>query len=278
MRDLDINVFGVLWRLHCADPPAAALLSENFHELLTAGGHEPTSHIWIRPCPDEGQWLIETESGSPVAAQDTYELVYLVEKIVTVNVQTQRSDLYFLHAAALAYRGGAILLVAASGSGKSTTAWALANRGFGYLSDELAPIDLDTLEVEPYPHALCLKARPPPPFDVPDGTIVTSRTLHVPTARVPMVIHRRVTLRAIFFNRFDRAAATPSVSALRPAECGALLYSQALNPLAHHRDGLKAVATIAGRVASYALTTCDLEATCALIRQTLDELLARPAQ
>ena len=50
-----------------------------------------------------------------------------------------------------------MLLAGASGNGKSTTAWALLHRGFQYLSDELAPLDLSAMTVHAFPHALCLK-------------------------------------------------------------------------------------------------------------------------
>jgi hypothetical protein len=46
------------------------------------------------------------------------------------------------------------MLVGESGSGKSTTAWALLHHGCCYFSDELGPVDLQTGEVYPYPHAL----------------------------------------------------------------------------------------------------------------------------
>ena len=61
-------------------------------------------------------------------------------------------------------RLGHMWVLGKTGAGKSTTAWGLLHHGFSYLSDELAPIDLETLEVLPYRHALCLKRRPPSPL------------------------------------------------------------------------------------------------------------------
>jgi hypothetical protein len=50
---------------------------------------------------------------------DDGELLYIVEKDLTIELQKLRRDLYFLHAAALAIAQNAFLLVAPSGGGKS---------------------------------------------------------------------------------------------------------------------------------------------------------------
>ena len=42
----------------------------------------------------------------------------------------------------------AFLIATASGTRKSTTARALLHHGFDYLSDEFAPVDLDSLRLE----------------------------------------------------------------------------------------------------------------------------------
>jgi hypothetical protein len=60
-----------------------------------------------------------------------------------------------LHAGALVDRQGAALLLAApSGHGKSCLTLELAGRGFGFLGDDYAPIDLATRRVAPYPRAV----------------------------------------------------------------------------------------------------------------------------
>jgi hypothetical protein len=98
----------------------------------------------------------------------------MLKKELTIDLQKIRRELYFLHAASLSLAGQGLLIVAASGRGKSTTAWALLHHGFDYLSDELAPVDLGSLRVQPYPHALCLKKAPPLPYSLPERTLRTS--------------------------------------------------------------------------------------------------------
>ena len=273
LSNIDLDLLGVRCQIRCEDEVAEELITLNFSEFLATSPAGKLSHpIDIRRAEGSPGWILESRL-APVVAHDTYELLYYVEKVITIDAQVQRKDLFFLHSGVLSYRGVAFLLVAASGSGKSTTTWALSNRGFGYLSDELAPIDLESFEVQPYPHALCLKAHPPAPFDVPTETIATSHTFHIPTKFIPDVVRHPVPLKAVFFNRFDRMASVPRVRSIGRGEASALLYPHALNPLAHHREGLQGVATISAGVQAYALTTCDLELTCELVRSTVDQLL-----
>jgi len=60
-----------------------------------------------------------------------------------------------LHAAALRTRsGGALLLAAPSGHGKTSLTLELTHRGLGFLGDDYAPFDLDRRLILPYPRAV----------------------------------------------------------------------------------------------------------------------------
>jgi hypothetical protein len=62
-----------------------------------------------------------------------------------------RQDLLWLHAGAAAYGGRAVLLCAHSANGKSSTVSELLERGWSYLSDEIAPLDVIGGSVLPFP-------------------------------------------------------------------------------------------------------------------------------
>jgi hypothetical protein len=209
----------------------------------------------------------------PLLAAEAGELLFVFEKDLTVALQMRRPDLYFVHAAVLEWAGYAVMLVAASGVGKSTTTWALLHHGFRYCSDELGPVDLQTFEVSPYPHALCLKAEPPAAYPLPAQTLYTPSTLHIPTGALPSApcLAPRP-LAAIFFPQYHPAAAGPTVRPLRPAEAAARLYAQALNPLAHAEEGLDGAIALATRCPCFVLHTAALPATCALLVRTLHDL------
>lgn len=195
----------------------------------------------------------------------------MLEKDITVELQKRRPDLYFLHSAALAWNGKACLLAAEAGSGKSTTTWALLHHGFRYLSDELSPVDPDTLEVFPYPHALCLK-QPPPHYRLPAETTDLGRTLHVPVCSLPSeAIMEPLPLAAVFLLKYRPDLGGSELRPLGPAEAGARLYLTALNALSHPDHGLDAAVRIAEQARCFAIDSADLPMTCALIRSALAE-------
>ena len=204
-----------------------------------------------------------------MVASDDGEFLFLFEKDMTIELQKIRRDLYFIHSAALEFSGKAFLLVAPSGGGKSTTTWGLLHYGFGYLSDELAPVRLDSMEVQPYPHAICLKKKPPKPYFLPDHTLYTSRTMHVPAKFLPGEIGRGPTpLVAIFFLRQSPESSAPTIEPITKAEAAARLFANALNALAHKGEGLDGVIKIARNTLCFELTIGDLAATCELVKNT----------
>lgn len=86
------------------------------------------------------------------------EVLPFLEWGVNWRVIATRSEYLQLHSAALVYRGAGCIFAGASGCGKSTLAAALLLRGWGYLGDELALIDPNSLNLQPFPKALCIKA------------------------------------------------------------------------------------------------------------------------
>jgi hypothetical protein len=207
-----------------------------------------------------------------LVARDHGEFLFQFEKDMTIQLQKLRRELYFLHGAALEFAGRSILLVAASGVGKSTTTWGLLHHGFRYLSDELAPVRLDSMKVDPYPHAICFKKKPPEPYLLPDRTIYTCRTMHVPAESLPNeTANDPAPLVAIFFLRQSGFSA-PTVKSITKGEAAARLYVNALNALAHQGDGIDGAIAIARRNSCFELTIGDLSATCALVKNTLQDL------
>lgn len=80
-------------------------------------------------------------------------LVAVSKEVTMIGLAANRGELLLLHAAALVAPGGqAVVLVAGSGTGKTTLA-ALLGHQWGYLSDETAAIDADG-RIVPYPKPL----------------------------------------------------------------------------------------------------------------------------
>jgi len=200
---------------------------------------------------------------------DADRLLFHLDKEMTLTLQRQRPDLFFLHAAAVAWEGRVAALPAFSGTGKSTLTLVLLAGGFEYLSDELAPIDLRALTVHPYRHALNLKALPPAPYTLPDGTLQHGLRLHVPAGALPVVRRREeLPLAAlIFLHRGE-----PRVDGLRPmtkASAVARLMAHALNPLAHPGYGLDAAVELGRARPCFELDVSDLQSAGAAIKSLL---------
>jgi hypothetical protein len=268
-KTLFLRVFGCGVEVDCRDAEAFELLAANYGQMQSVkSGPLELKYTIARPAKS---FSIAVSQQQPLLAKDAGEFLFLFEKDLTIRLQKLRRDLYFLHAGALGFCGQAFLLVAASGQGKSTTAWALLHHGFQYLSDELAAFELDSLKVQPYPHAICLKQNPPAPYFLPDQAVRASSTLHIPISLLPdSSAAEPMPVMAIFFLDYSPGRKVPSIRDLSSGESAARLFVHALNPLAHAEDGLAGAARIAQSIRSFHLTSGQLARTCELIANTLE--------
>ena len=160
-ESLAFSFFDVEVQVTVTDPVCKKLLLANYGFFQVSSKYPVLSYVVNRRKAD--RFLILRGSDPPLQAHDDGDFLFLFEKDLTIELQKVRPALYFVHAAVLEYQGKGLMLIAASGGGKSTTTWALCHHGFRYLSDELGPVDVRTLKVVPYPHALNLKEAPPSP-------------------------------------------------------------------------------------------------------------------
>jgi hypothetical protein len=263
-----VSVLGETVAFLCREPAMTALCDANCGGHPSAAG-PPTIQYVVASGSAPSSFALSRAGVEPRAGTGGDEFLFTLEQDLTVELQRRRPELLFLHAAVLAWHGAACLLVGASGIGKSTMAWALVHDGFRYLSDELAPVDLVTFRVHPYPRALCLK-RIPADYPVPDAAVDLGRATYVPTKALPTrVIHQPLPIERVFL--LGRAASTaPLVRELGRAEALARLYPHVLNALAHPGQGLDAVERLVDRVPCSALDVGRLRPACAAIRATLE--------
>lgn len=230
---------------------------------------------WIRTRETRPNFALIRDGQPALDCEDLGDLLYFLERDLTVELQKRRADLFFLHSASLDWRGKACLLAAESGSGKSTTTWGLLFHEFGYLSDELSPIDLESMHVLPYPHALNLKRSPAGPYPLPKEAIHLGATIRVPVRHLPgATILGSRPLGAVFLLAHRPELSAPEVRAIGPAEASARLYVNALNALAHPNHGLDAVVRIAEQVPCFSIASTELAMTCAKIAATVEQVVA----
>ena len=273
---LSFTFLGQRARVACTDARLRKILAANFGAMAAPDDGAPAHleyRVELRTDPSPGIALIRTGGHSTIVAETPGDFLFALEKDITVELQKRRADLYFLHSAAVAWEDGCFLLAAESGNGKSTTTWGLLHHGFDYLSDELSPIDLDSMMVHPYPHALCLKRQPPVDYRLPDGILDLGRTIHVPVQSLPSAfVARPLPLRAVLLVSHSPVPCTPSMHSISSAEAAARLYVVALNALAHANHGLAASVRIAEHVPCYAVSTADLSKSCAMIRSAIQRM------
>jgi hypothetical protein len=259
---IQLSVLNCSISLHTASPHALAALLAGYGAMVTTD--RPADHALSYRIDETADGFTLVRTGGRAVAQDLAELLYLFDKDLTLELQRLRPELYFLHAGACERNGKIVICVAPSGSGKSTFVWALLHHGFHYLSDELAPVDLPTLAVQPYAHALCLKREPPTPYCLPLATLRTTDTLHVPVAALPGagLSSGSATLGGVLFVDHRGSPSGPVLTSLKPATAAMHLFANALNPLAHANDGLDAAARIAQSVPCFALNSSDLPRAC----------------
>jgi hypothetical protein len=274
---LTLRTVGRTIRVSSGEPATTRLLSATYGHMHGDAALADL-HYSVGRHVSEGGFFIERRGRARVVAPDDGTFLAHFDEDVAIEVQKLRPDLYFVHAAVLTVSEGAFMLVTESGGGKSTLCWALSHHGYRYLSDELGPVDLESLHVHPFTRALMLKTEPPGArYPLPADTLRTSRGWHISADDVPGGVGAGPTrLTAIFFLRRDRLAQAPSVRSVGAAEAAARLYANSLNQLAHRGDGLDAAVRIATGVACFELvTTPDLAAASNLLAAALQRLPLR---
>jgi len=263
-----LSIFNKTLDIHCQNDFIHDIVIKNFgyFKLSDTEITNPDYHYELTQSEDLQSFTITRNKEVVIPCDDLGLFVYNLEKDITVDIQYLCNSLFFMHGAALERNGELLLLTGRSGAGKSTTTWGLLNNGFNYLSDELAPINLETMHVSPYPHAVCLKSHPPI-YPLPKGILKTNRTMHVPVDLLPSKAHlESFPLSRVIIVEFSSDNEKPVLTQLSQAEACINIYTNGLNQLAHDNDGLAAASKIASSCDCYTLAAAKLDETCELIK------------
>lgn len=255
-----MSVCGCGVELECTDPHVLALVRTVYGKMVGNGvGAVPCIKGQLSFKPVDTFYRINLDDQDDCVVTSESDFLFQLEKKLELRLQELRPDLVFLHAASVVQHGRSVLLVAPSGVGKSTLTWALLHQGFQYLSDELAPVELEALRVIPYPRALCLKADPPEPFALPDEIVRTVDTIHVPIEKFPATaMNEAQSLNAIVFLERGGLPVNDAPRRLGVGESAVRLYANVLNALAHSHDGLDAAARMAESIPCYLFDSSNL--------------------
>jgi len=278
--DFLLRIFSCDVAVCCGDETSSTLLRECYSAFLISDETDsrPALAYDVSLIGHGSGWLLSCD-GAAMHCRNNHDLIYEFEKDMTERLQLLRADLFFVHGAALSVADRCVIISGESGSGKSSLAWCLSHLGFEYLSDELAPIDPPALDVEPYPHALCLKGQPLCEPALPDSTQYTAASNHVPAYELPTrAPARRCRLGFLVF--IDRVSDSRElvVRCIGKAESAARLYSNGLNQLSHQGDGLPTVAAIASTIPSYLMSGGAIEDRARAVRDLFDSAAVKQAE
>nr|AFI78768.1 HPr kinase [uncultured bacterium ws198A12] len=259
-QKIELQIFGQPVRISTDDQSVAGSISACFSAFLRPIQDFDGTPIklTIRKGQPTFQWSV-TQGNTSAICSDLADLIYVVEKTLTIELQRHRPELFFLHAAVVSAKGRCVVIAGESGAGKSTLCWDLCNAGFKYMSDELAPVNLDTMQVEAYPHAICLKRIMEHMPALPNETIRTDSTMHIPVEAIPGGFERTPSdIEAIVFLKRSDRDVVPQLTEMAKSEAAARFYANGLNQLAHERDGLKAAARLAATGSCFTLARGSL--------------------
>ena len=189
------------------------------------------------------------------------------------------TDYVQVHAASMSRDGRGVVVAGDSGAGKSTLAAALLARGWDYLCDEFALINPETLELHPYPKALCIKAGS---FEAVSRLgLRFSRDRHyvksikgkvgyISLSETDTRIAAPCPIRVVLFPTYT-GAGTPRLRPMTRAAAAFHLAGQTLNRDTIGHRVLPVLGQVTRNARCFALDSCRLDETCDLIESVIDE-------
>jgi hypothetical protein len=257
---------GFEFTLDATDDALRRLLHALFDALATPDEAAPATEVHIE---SRGNSLVVRVGGDIVC--ETHDAAFaLAHTVWEINRRAleQPDGALLLHAAAVAGPDGAVLLPGRSGSGKSTVAAALVDHHFGYLSDDVVPVDTRTSVVRAYPRPIGLRRDVVPRFAalstapasirrfMGDDWYVTAEMLGGVTA--DGADDAAIRPRLVVFPSYAPDAANEPV-ALSRAEALVLLAENAFNFIDLGATGLDVLARVLERCECYRFAFSDLQ-------------------
>ena len=214
-------------RLWCPDRVVRERIRESFAAMVLDTLKKQVQFAALELEPRDGQWIWRKDgvADSLIESGDTLERE--VYRRIVVAFKHRRPDLLWLHAAAAATPEGAVVIPGAWGRGKTSTVTALHRRGWYYLSDDIAPIDVGRGQVLPFPATPQSRGKL--------GTTVAREMLRGVRKSViildpDLIANKSYPLRAVVFPHFV-ADVAPEMSTITPAQSVALLLENGIGPV-----------------------------------------------
>lgn len=234
-------------------PSVLEALAGRFALMLASDDPSATSRATMTVRPMAAGFRIEEDALVATVGPGLEALMAFLEQQIRVRFMEAKPALHWLHAGAVERQGRAVVLPGATLRGKSTLVAVLCSRGWRYLSDEAAPIDLDAGEVFPFPQTLAMRVSPGVKLDAGAAARLGKREVRFADAEVS---RGPALLQAIVFPEYDGH----SKAQLIPFSAGSALH-ELIRTSINFRDQatttLPRLGALVGRVPSYRLAYSD---------------------
>lgn len=182
------------------------------------------------------------------------------------------------HASAMQFEGQRVIFPAPSGHGKSTLTAGLLAHGWQYLCDEFALVDVETLELQPYPRAICIK-KPSHAVIRGLGLSLHERQYHFkgskgyvgyldPRSAGDDAVGSPGPVRFVIFPKYV-AGATPKLTPMSRADAAFAIHGVCFNLLASRAVALDVIVGMIRGAQCFQLVSGEINETCRLIESTV---------
>jgi hypothetical protein len=192
-----------------------------------------------------------------------FDLILL--RLATAFVEL-RSDLIWLHSAVAARDGRGVLIVGPSGSGKSTLVTHLCETGWMFLSDEMAPVDMQTRTVLPYPRTPMRRINPGHHMELDQVLLLEREQCSIPDQDVST---RDVPISGIVFPKFEHGA-TAQLRTVSQGEASLELLRCCNNFPQHKGSAVEALGFLVSTVPCRAVTYGSGREAAMLLHEVVD--------
>lgn len=221
---ITLDFFGTRLTVGSEDGRVLDVLRLLWEPLVREGEADRLPDVWVART-DHG-WLLESGRDESVRASDPWVMLDQVRALLLPQALDRAQGIVDLHAGAVVKDDGAVLVVGPPRAGKTSITLELVERGWGYITDDLAPLSQATCSVLPFPKPFGVKddarwfdlsAR----WSIPAWLPPPNGLFLVPATAFPLAAFHPSRARAIVFPSF-RPDAPPGVEPLTAARAVAL--------------------------------------------------------
>lgn len=230
--EVSLSVLGSGFTVVSDDERMTALVRELWEPFVVAGPQRPDFELSIRQ--GEGRWRLDGPPHPPVASEDPWLIAASLRNSVSGAAIAGAGPIVPVHGAAVEKDGTFLVLAGPPKAGKTTLVLELLDRGWLLVTDDLVPLDPETLTARPFQKPLSVREperwrRFARGWDVPAWLPQPVSAGLIPAPALPLSRAGVYRPSLLVFPRFE-AGAEPALERLTPAAtvawCGDNLHSR----------------------------------------------------